>query len=164
MALEDLTAAVGYDPTASTAFHNRGIIQFYIAQSEKGEARAEALIKAVEDFAAASELEPTYSYILKDLGVAKVALAKELLAKGEKVKPLFTAAVEHLTQAVQLNAALVGAWYERGHAHFALKQFDLAVVDWERTLALDSSRRTKVEPLLQEARAIHEKRTRGPKP
>jgi tetratricopeptide (TPR) repeat protein len=161
MALKDLDAAIGFDPTCSPAYHNRGIVRFYMAQVAKraggdpeGDLRA-----AAEDFARAAELEPTYAYIFKDLGVVKVALAKHLLARGEKVKTLFEEAVAHLDQAVQLNAALHGAFYERGQAHFALKNFKAAIRDFRRCLELDPGKdRPKIQALIEEAQKHAETR------
>ncbi len=161
LALKDLDAAIGFDPTCSPAYHNRGIVRFYMAQVARragGDPEAD-LRAAAEDFARAAELEPTYAYIFKDLGVVKVALAKHLLARGEKVKPLFEQAVAHLDQAVQLNAALHGAFYERGQAHFALKNFKAAVRDFRRCLELDPGKdRAKIQALIEEAQKHAETR------
>jgi tetratricopeptide (TPR) repeat protein len=153
MALKDLDAALDFDPACSAAYHNRGIVRFYMARSmKKGQGDPEPdYRKAIDDFARAAELEPTYAYIFKDLGVVKVALAKQLLARGEKVKSLFEQAVAHLDVAVQLNGSIYGAYYERGQAHFALKNFKDAIKDFRRCLELDPTRDKKVQALIDEA-------------
>ncbi|HEV3029226.1 MAG TPA: protein kinase, partial [Planctomycetota bacterium] len=160
MALKDLDAALEFDPTCSPAYHNRGIVRFYIARSiKKGAGDPEPEYrKAIDDFSRAAELEPTYAYIFKDLGVVKVALAKQLLARGEKVKALFEQAVAHLDVAIQLNSSIYGAYYERGQAHFALKDFRLAIKDFRRCLELDPSRDKKVQALIEEAQRHHDTR------
>lgn len=161
MALQDLDAAIGFDPTCSPAYHNRGIVRFYMAQlARRAGADPEADLRAAaEDFARAAELEPTYAYIFKDLGVVKVALAKHLLGRGQKVKSLFEEAVAHLDQAIQLNGALHGAYYERGQALFALKNFKAAVGDFRRCLELDPGKdRAKIQGLLEEAQKHAETR------
>lgn len=160
MALKDLDAALEFDPTCSPAYHNRGIVRFYMARSvKKGSGDPEPdYRKAIDDFSRAAELEPTYAYIFKDLGVVKVALAKQLLARGEKVKSLFEQAVAHLDVAVQLNASIYGAFYERGQAHFALKEFKAAIKDFKRCLELDPTRDKKVQALIEEAQKHHDTR------
>jgi len=160
MALRDLDAALEFDPTCSPAYHNRGIVRFYMARSvKKGAGDPEPdYRKAIDDFSRAAELEPTYAYIFKDLGVVKVALAKQLLARGEKVKSLFEQAVAHLDVAIQLNGSIYGAYYERGQAHFALKDFRLAIKDFRRCLELDPSRDKKVQALIEEAQKHHDTR------
>lgn len=160
MALKDLDAALEFDPTCSPAYHNRGIVRFYIARSiKKGAGDPEPEYrKAIDDFSRAAELEPTYAYIFKDLGVVKVALAKQLLARGEKVKALFEQAVAHLDVAVQLNSSIYGAYYERGQAHFALKDFRMAIRDFKRCLELDPTRDKKVQALIEEAQKHHDTR------
>jgi tetratricopeptide (TPR) repeat protein len=160
MALKDLDAALEFDPTCSPAYHNRGIVRFYIARSVKkgaGDPEPEYR-KAIDDFSRAAELEPTYAYIFKDLGVVKVALAKQLLARGEKVKSLFEQAVAHLDVAIQLNPSIYGAYYERGQAHFALKDFRLAIKDFKRCLELDPTRDKKVQALIEEAQKHYDTR------
>jgi serine/threonine protein kinase len=160
MALKDLDAALEFDPTCSPAYHNRGIVRFYIARSiKKGAGDPEPEYrKAIDDFSRAAELEPTYAYIFKDLGVVKVALAKQLLARGEKVKSLFEQAVAHLDVAIQLNSSIYGAYYERGQAHFALKDFRMAIKDFRRCLELDPTRDKKVQALIEEAQKHHDTR------
>jgi tetratricopeptide (TPR) repeat protein/tRNA A-37 threonylcarbamoyl transferase component Bud32 len=160
MALKDLDAALEFDPTCSPAYHNRGIVRFYMARSvKKGAGDPEPdYRKAIDDFSRAAELEPTYAYIFKDLGVVKVALAKQLLARGEKVKALFEQAVAHLDVAIQLNGSIYGAYYERGQAHFALKDFRAAIKDFKRCLELDPSRDKKVQALIDEAQKHHDTR------
>jgi serine/threonine protein kinase len=160
MALKDLDAALEFDPTCSPAYHNRGIVRFYIARSiKKGAGDPEPdYRKAIDDFSRAAELEPTYAYIFKDLGVVKVALAKQLLARGEKVKSLFEQAVAHLDVAIQLNPSIYGAYYERGQALFALKDFRLAIKDFKRCLEIDPSRDKKVQALIEEAQKHHDTR------
>ena len=160
MALKDLDAALEFDPTCSPAYHNRGIVRFYIARSiKKGAGDPEPEYrKAIDDFSRAAELEPTYAYIFKDLGVVKVALAKQLLARGEKVKSLFEQAVAHLDVAIQLNSSIYGAYYERGQAHFALKDFRMAIKDFKRCLELDPTRDKKVQALIEEAQKHHDTR------
>jgi serine/threonine protein kinase len=160
MALKDLDAALEFDPTCSPAYHNRGIVRFYIARSiKKGAGDPEPEYrKAIDDFSRAAELEPTYAYIFKDLGVVKVALAKQLLARGEKVKALFEQAVAHLDVAIQLNSSIYGAYYERGQAHFALKDFRMAIKDFKRCLELDPTRDKKVQALIEEAQKHHDTR------
>ncbi len=160
MALKDLDAALEFDPTCSPAYHNRGIVRFYMARSmKKGSGDPEPdYRKAIDDFARAAELEPTYAYIFKDLGVVKVALAKQLLARGEKVKSLFEQAVAHLDVAIQLNGGIYGAYYERGQAHFALKDFRAAIKDFKRCLELDPTRDKKVQALIDEAQKHHDTR------
>ena len=155
MALKDLDAAVEFDNTYSCGYHNRGIVRFYIAKSARkipGGDPEPHYREAIADFSRSAELEPTYAYVFKDLGVVKVALAKFLLSKKEKVKHLFVEAVEHLNMACRLNEGLYGAFYERGQAHFALKKFLLAVRDFERCQQLDPSRDRKVQALIDEAR------------
>ena len=160
MALKDLDSAIEFDNTCSPAYHNRGIVRFYMARSQrKGEGDPEPdYRKAIDDFSRAAELEMTYAYIFKDLGVVKVALAKHLLAKGQKVKSLFVEAVAHLDIACQLNPSIYGAFYERGQAHFALKDFKAAVKDFKRCLELDPSRDKKVQLLIDEAHKHYETR------
>lgn len=160
MALKDLDAALEFDPTCSPAYHNRGIVRFYMARSiKKGAGDPEPdYRKAIDDFSRAAELEPTYAYIFKDLGVVKVALAKQLLARGEKVKSLFEQAVAHLDVAIQLNGSIYGAYYERGQAHFALKDFRAAIKDFKRCLELDPTRDKKVQALIEEAQKHHDTR------
>jgi tetratricopeptide (TPR) repeat protein len=159
MALKDLDAAIEFDDTCSPAYHNRGIVRFYMARAKKGTGDPEPdYRKAIDDFSRAAELEPTYAYIFKDLGVVKVALAKHLLARGEKVKSLFEQAVAHLDSAVSLNGSIYGAFYERGQAHFALKNFRQAVKDFKRCLELDPSRDKKVQALIDEATRHYETR------
>ncbi len=153
MALKDLDAAISFDATCSPAYHNRGIVYFYMARSlKKGAGDPEPFYrKAVEDFSRAAELEQTYAYVFKDLGVVKVALAKHLLALGQKVKSLFLEAIAHLDVAVQLNPSIYGAYYERGQAHFAVKDFRKAIDDFRRCVELDSTRDKKVQALIDEA-------------
>lgn len=154
MAVKDLDAAIEFDNTYSCAYHNRGIVRFYIAKAAKagGVNDAEAFFrKAIEDFSRAAELEQTYAYVFKDLGVVKVALAKYLMGKGEKVKHLFTESVQHLNHACRINDGLYGAFYERGQAHFALKDFGAAIQDFKRCLELDPARDRKVQALIEEA-------------
>jgi serine/threonine protein kinase len=162
MALKDLDAATDFDVTCSPAYHNRGIVRFYMARAikkEKGTGDPEPdYRKSIEDFSRAAELEPTYAYIFKDLGVVKVALAKHLLSRGAKVKSLFVEAVAHLDVACQLNPSIYGAFYERGQAHFALKDFKAAVKDFKRCLELDPSRDKKVQGLIDEAHRHYETR------
>jgi tetratricopeptide (TPR) repeat protein len=160
MALKDLDSAIEFDPTCSPAYHNRGIVRFYMARSlKKGAGDPEPEYrKAIDDFSRAAELEPTYAYIFKDLGVVKVALAKHLLARGEKVKSLFEQAAAHLDAAIQLNPSIYGAFYERGQAHFALKNFKQAVKDFRRCLELDPGRDRKVQALIDEAQKHYETR------
>ncbi len=160
MALKDLDSAIEFDPTCSPAYHNRGIVRFYMARSQKkgpGDPEPDYR-KAIDDFSRAAELEPTYAYIFKDLGVVKVALAKHLLARGEKVKSLFEQAASHLDVAIQLNPTIYGAFYERGQAHFALKNFKQAVKDFRRCLELDPTRDKKVQALIDEAQKHYETR------
>jgi serine/threonine protein kinase len=160
MALKDLDAALEFDQTCSPAFHNRGIVRFYMAQAvkkAKGDPEPDYR-RAIDDFSRAAELEPTYAYIFKDLGVVKVALAKQLLSRGEKVKSLFEQAVAHLSIAIQLNPTIYGAFYERGQAYFALKDFKAAVKDFKRCLELDPGRDRKVQALIDEAQKHHETR------
>ena len=153
MALKDLDAAISFDATCSPAFHNRGIVYFYMARSlRKGAGDPEPFYrKAIEDFSRAAELEQTYAYVFKDLGVVKVALAKHLLAQGQKVKTLFLEAIAHLNIAVQLNPTIYGAYYERGQAHFAVKDFKSAIDDFRRCVELDPTRDKKVQALIDEA-------------
>jgi tetratricopeptide (TPR) repeat protein len=113
----------------------------------------EHFFQAIDDFSAAAQLEPTYAYVFKDLGVVKVALAKHLLSKQERPRDLLEQAVEHLSRAIKLQSRLQGAYFERGMAHFALKRFEEAIADWVRCIDLDSSKRRQVEPYLAEARA-----------
>ena len=152
MALQDLDAAIGFDPTCSHAYHLRGIVHFYIARG-LGKRRGDAephYRRAIDDFLKAAELEPTYAYIFKDLGVVKVALAKHLLRSGQKVKGLFEEAVGHLDTAIRLNPTLFGAYYERGQARFALKEFQGALEDFRRCLGIDPTRDHKVQALIEE--------------
>ncbi len=153
MALRDLDAAIAFDQTCSPAYHNRGIVYFYMARSlRKGAGDPEPFYrKAIDDFSRAAELEQTYAYVFKDLGVVKVALAKQQLARGLKVKSLFVEAVAHLDIACSLNASIYGAFYERGQAHFALKEFRAAIKDFKRCLELDPSRDRRVQALIEEA-------------
>ena len=158
--LEALQAQAHRLINCSPAYHNRGIVRFYMARSfQRGQGDPEPdYRKAINDFSRAAELEPTYAYIFKDLGVVKVALAKHLLAKGEKVKSLFIEAVAHLDAACQLNPSIYGAFYERGQAHFALKDFKGAVKDFKRCLDLDPTRDKKVQGLIDEAHKHYETR------
>ena len=160
MAIKDLDMAIDFDNTCSPAYHNRGIVHFYMARSiRKGQGDAEPYYrKAIDDFSRAAELEQTYAYVFKDLGVAKVALAKQQLAQGRKVKNLFVEAVAHLDIACRLNASIYGAFYERGQAKFALKDFKKAIKDFKRCLELDPSRERKVQPLIDEAQRHMESR------
>ncbi|HYE99724.1 MAG TPA: protein kinase [Planctomycetota bacterium] len=153
MALKDLDAAIEFDSTCSPAYHNRGIVNFYIARSlRKGQGDPEPYYrKAIDDFSRAAELEQTYAYVFKDLGVVKVALAKHQLAQGVKVKSLFIEAIHHLDIAIQLNSTIYGAYYERGQAHFAVKDFKAAIRDFKRCLELDATRDKKVQALIDEA-------------
>ena len=68
---------------------------------EKGDPK-EHFFQAIDDFTVAAQLEPTYAYVFKDLGVVKVALAKHLLAAGERPRDILEQAVEHLTRAIKL--------------------------------------------------------------
>ena len=77
---------------------------------------------------------------------------------GEKVKKLFMEAVSHLDVACQLNPSIYGAFYERGQAHFALKDFKSAVRDFKRCLDLDPARDKKVQALIDEAHKHYETR------
>lgn len=160
LAMNELTQAVDLDRTNATALHNRGTVFFYVArEAKRGGADAENLyLKAVDDFTAALILEPSNAYVQKDLGVVKISLAKYRLAQGKKVKDLYEQAIDHLTKAIRLNAALYGAWFERGHAHFAVKAFNHAVKDWERALEIDPSRGESVRKLIDEARGWLQKR------
>jgi serine/threonine protein kinase len=153
MALKDLDVAINFDGTCSPAYHNRGIVNFYIARSlKKGQGDPEPYYrKAIDDFSRAAELEQTYAYVFKDLGVVKVALAKHQLGQGHKVKSLFVEAIAHLDIACQLNATIYGAFYERGQAHFAVKDFKSAIRDFKRCLELDPGRDRKVQALIDEA-------------
>jgi serine/threonine protein kinase len=153
MALRDLDAAIGFDDTCSPAYHNRGIVHFYLGREMKRDGDPEPCYRrAIADFSRAAELEPTYAYIFKDLGVVKVALAKHLLVKGDKVKSLFVEAVNHLDMAIELNGSIYGAYYSRGQARFALKDFKLAVKDFRRCLELDPARDVrKLNGLIEEA-------------
>ncbi len=160
MALKDLDAAIGFDDTCSHAYHLRGIVNFYIGRGmRKGKGDPEPFYrKAIEDFARAAELEPTYAYIFKDLGVVKVALAKHLLAAGHKVKDIFLDAISNLDTAIRLNKSLYGAYYERGQALFAIKEFKAAVENFRRCMELDPTRDRKVQSLMEEAeRRIRER-------
>jgi serine/threonine protein kinase len=162
LALKDLDAAINFDATCSPAYHNRGIVNFYIARSlKKDQGDAEPYYrKAIEDFSRAAELEQTYAYVFKDLGVVKVALAKLQLARGQKVKSLFVEAIAHLDIACQLNGTIYGAFYERGQAHFAVKDFKAAIRDFRRCLELDPGRDRKVQALIDEAqRHLETRRT-----
>lgn len=160
LALNELNQACELDRTHATAFHNRGTVFFYAArEAKRGGADAENLyLKAIDDFTAALILEPSNAYVQKDLGVVKIALAKYRLAQGKKVKDLYEQALDHLTKAIRVNAGLYGAWFERGHAHFAVKAFNHAVKDWERALEIDPSRAEAVRPLIDEARQWVQKR------
>jgi tetratricopeptide (TPR) repeat protein len=160
MALKDLDSAIEFDSTCSHAYHLRGIVHFYIARAlKKGAEDPEPHYRqAINDFSRAAELEPTYGYLFKDLGVVKVALAKHLLSAGQKVKSLFQEAVSHLDMAVKLNKNLSGAYYERGQALFALKEFKAAVEDFNRCAGLDPSRDRKVQALIDEAKKHIERR------
>jgi serine/threonine protein kinase len=153
MALKDLDAAVSFDNTCSPAYHNRGIVYFYMARSlKKGSGDPEPFYrKAIDDFSRAAELEQTYAYVFKDLGVVKVALAKHLLSQGQKVKNLFIEAIAHLEIAVRLNPNIYGAYYERGQAYFAVKDFKSAIADFRRCVELDPTRDKKVQALIDEA-------------
>lgn len=164
MALNELNEACRIDTTNAAAFHNRGTVYFYIAREAKrmNEDAEEFFLKAVDDLTAALTLEPSDVYILKDLGIVKVALAKFRLSQGKKVKDLYEMALDHLTKATHLNAALYGAWFERGHVHFALKAFNHAIKDWERALEIDPSRQEAIKPLIEEARAWTVKRGTAP--
>ena len=53
--------------------------------------------------------------------------------------------------AIQLNGGIYGAYYERGQAHFALKDFKAAIKDFKRCLELDPTRDKKVQALIEEA-------------
>ncbi len=155
MALDDLAGAMRADETYSAAFHNRGIVHFYLGMEvakAKGDPK-DHFFRAIDDFMVAAQLEPTYAYVFKDLGVVKVALAKHLLAMGERPRDILEQAVEHLTRAIKLQSRLQGAYFERGMAHFALKHFEEAIADWMRCIDLDPSKRRQVEPYLAEARA-----------
>jgi tetratricopeptide (TPR) repeat protein len=155
MSIDELTQAIKFDESYSAAFHNRGIVHFYMGMEiarAKGDPK-EHFFQAIDDFSVAAHLEPTYAYVFKDLGVVKVALAKFLLARGERPKDLLEQAVEHLTRAIKLQSRLQGAYFERGMAYFALKRFDEAIADWMRCIDLDPSKRKQVEPYLAEARA-----------
>ncbi|MBI2899688.1 MAG: protein kinase [Planctomycetes bacterium] len=164
MALNELNEACRLDMTNVAALHNRGTVYFYVAREAKraGADADDFYLRAIDDFTAALTLEPGNAYVLKDLGVIKVALAKLRLAQGKKVKDLYEQALDSLTRATRLNAGLYGAWFERGHAHFALKAFNHAIQDWERALELDPSRADAIRPLLEEARAWAVKRGTHP--
>ena len=153
MALKDLDMAIGFDDTCSHAYHLRGIVYFYIARGlgKRSEDPEPDYRRAIADFSRAAELEPTYAYIFKDLGVVKVALAKHLLKAGQKVKSLFEEAVSHLDMAIRLNPSLYGAYYERGQALFAIKDFKAALEDFRRCMGMDPTRDRKVQSLIQEA-------------
>jgi tetratricopeptide (TPR) repeat protein len=81
----------------------------------------------------------------------KIALAKHQLSLGQKVKSLFVEAISHLDIACSLNASIYGAFYERGQAHFAIKDFRGAIKDFRRCLELDPMRDRKVQALIDEA-------------
>jgi tetratricopeptide (TPR) repeat protein len=70
MALKDLDAALEFDPTCSPAYHNRGIVRFYMARSiKKGAGDPEPdYRKAIDDFSRAAELEPTVRVHLQGPG------------------------------------------------------------------------------------------------
>lgn len=163
MSLEELDQACRLEAQNPEAFHNRGMAHFYLAHEAKRSASdADPLYeRAIQDFTCAATLHPQDPYVYKDLGVAKVAMAKERLARGLKVKVLYEEALDHLSLAIRLQGDLYGAWYERGHAHFALKEFAEAILDWERALEIDPSRADAVCELIAQARAWIARR--GPK-
>jgi tetratricopeptide (TPR) repeat protein len=153
MARADLEHALKLEKTHPTVLHNMGIVFFYLANADKKAGRdpSENYKQAIEYLKKASETDPTYAYVFKDLGVCRVALARVGLAKGERPRDMLRMAVGDLSMAVELNANLYGAYYERGMAFFSLKQFGDAIADWKKCLQLDGSKKSHLQPLIDEA-------------
>ncbi len=154
MALEELNEACRLDSAGAAAFQARGAAYFYLAREviRNGGDADHVYAKAIGDFSAAARLAPSDAFTLKDLGVTKVALAKYRISRKLKAKELFEEARDHLTAAIEQDPDLYGAWFERGHALFALKSFEEAARDWERAAGLDPERGEHLAPLLREAR------------
>ncbi|MHC4607111.1 MAG: tetratricopeptide repeat protein, partial [Planctomycetota bacterium] len=131
-----------------------GIIHFYLANlvKKKGADPRDHYLSAVDNLTKAAEMDPSYAYVFKDLGVCRVALARIGLAKGERPRDLLRRAIGDLTVAIELNPMLYGAFYERGMAFFSMKQFGEAIADWRKCLELDPTKKGHLQPLIDESK------------
>ncbi|MBI4564855.1 MAG: protein kinase [Planctomycetes bacterium] len=154
MAMEDLTQAILADHTFAPAFHNRGIVHFYMGMelARSGADPSERFRASIADFNTAVKLESTNAYAYKDLGVVYTAMAR-YDRSGQRPADLLNKAIARLSQAIELQPKLRPALYKRATTYFALRRFQEAVADWERCLELDPQKRDQLEPLLAEARA-----------
>jgi tetratricopeptide (TPR) repeat protein len=163
-ALDDLDVALHHDGSCSAAWHNRGIVHFYLGRdARKGSGEpAPHYERAIADFRRGAEVAPNYAYLFKDLGVVKVALGKMLAPKGgARVEEIFRGAREDLDVACRLHPSLHGAFYTRGQAKFALRDYKGAVKDFRRCIEIEPGRdETKLKGLIAEAEG-HEKAARA---
>jgi tetratricopeptide (TPR) repeat protein len=144
------TVCAGTPAVRAAAMHNRGIAKFYQARWAEGDRKKALLAGAIADFGIAVGADPGFAYALKDLGVAKLALAQADPSKPLQAAPI-SESVQHFTRALEIKADLEGALYERGRAYYALGRFAEAVDDWKKCVAIAPLRAKQVAPLVRDA-------------
>lgn len=137
-AMSDLDAAIRQDGTLAPAYHSRGLALLQRARLHRREGwdSESSLTRAIDDLTRAAKLEPGNALVLRDLGVAKMGLAKQLKSGAVTV---LSEALSHLDRACNSAGATAAFFYRRGQAHFALKHFAEAWEDFTHCVVLDSS-------------------------
>lgn len=111
--LADNTEAIRVRPTHAQAYHNRGTAKRHLGDIEG----------ALQDFARSIELENP-ERVLSHECIGRIFLKKRDMDK----------AISHFSEAIQLGTAFAGTYASRGYAYAELKQYELAIMDYQEAI------------------------------
>ena len=124
-ALTILNEAYKLDPQNPLTMNNRGVVLFLVGKRQD----------ALTAFAQAIHLNPNYSDAYSNRGITLMA---EQNYKGAQIA---------FSQVIELNPMRVDAYINRAVARKNLWQFDLALEDYQRVLAIDPERASRQDAL-----------------
>lgn len=146
-AIADYTEALRLDPDLPYVYYNRGLLYFQLGDYEKSLADNTEAIRGRPTHAQAYHNRGTAKQRLGDIEGALQDFARSIeLENPEKIlshecmgriylkKRDMDKAISHFSEAIQLGTSYTGTYVSRGYAYAKLKQYELAIMDYQEAI------------------------------